>query len=222
MWNQHAYTVTNVDDDLSIPAHPVPNWTVYDSFRAGEPVFPAPAWDDLTAEVVDVCLDECPDTLHLLVRVANAGTSEVPAGIDVAVRAGEGGPIVATGAVPVAIASGFTSEGVTIAVVGRGRPGRARRRHAGRVRRGEQPGPVGRELPLAGRWGPGWPVISRACDDPAMPRTMSTKAPPGRRLVLSDREVDLDTGAVEGHGRLRPTERALLGFLADRVGVWVG
>ncbi|MEQ1507473.1 MAG: VCBS repeat-containing protein, partial [Myxococcota bacterium] len=116
VWNQHAYSITNVADDLSIPVYQVPNWTEYNNFRSGNAGLPPSSWRDATAEVVDVCLDECPDTLYLLVRVANAGTEEIPAGIDVVVRAGQGGPIVATGEVPVAIASGFTSEGVTIAV----------------------------------------------------------------------------------------------------------
>ncbi|MEQ1570226.1 MAG: winged helix-turn-helix domain-containing protein [Myxococcota bacterium] len=47
-------------------------------------------------------------------------------------------------------------------------------------------------------------------------------APTGRRVALSDRVVDLDTGEIAGHGRLRPTERALLAYLADHLGSWVG
>jgi hypothetical protein len=35
-WNQHSYSITNVEDDLSIPAHPAMNWTTgRNSFRTG-------------------------------------------------------------------------------------------------------------------------------------------------------------------------------------------
>lgn len=44
---------------------------------------------------------------------------------------------------------------------------------------------------------------------------------PGQLLRLSDRLVDLTTGDVAGHGRIRPTERALLAYFADRIGAWI-
>jgi hypothetical protein len=40
-------------------------------------------------------------------------------------------------------------------------------------------------------------------------------------LQLSDRVVDLDTGEIAGHGRLRPAERAMLAHLAEHIGEWV-
>ena len=35
IWNQHAYHITNVDDDGSVPAAAVQNWTQYNNFRSG-------------------------------------------------------------------------------------------------------------------------------------------------------------------------------------------
>ena len=43
-----------------------------------------------------------------------------------------------------------------------------------------------------------------------------------RVLRLSERTVDLGTGEVAGHGRLRPTELAMLAYLAERAGELVG
>ncbi|MFT7578769.1 MAG: cysteine-rich repeat protein, partial [Myxococcota bacterium] len=34
VWNQHAYSITNVNDDLSIPAFPTENWVKFNNFRA--------------------------------------------------------------------------------------------------------------------------------------------------------------------------------------------
>ena len=35
IWNQYAYSITNVNDDGTIPVHPTPNWLTWNSFRAG-------------------------------------------------------------------------------------------------------------------------------------------------------------------------------------------
>ena len=48
IWNQHAYHVTNVREDGTIPAHPKPSWQNLNTFRtnaqiqAGENCAPAP------------------------------------------------------------------------------------------------------------------------------------------------------------------------------------
>jgi hypothetical protein len=116
VWNQHAYSLTNVNDDLSIPASQAPNWATYNNFRSGDSGRPPSTWDDAQAEIVDECLDECPSKLWLLVRVLNAGSYEIPAGLGVVVRAGPGGPIVASATVPSAIPAEWSSEGVSIEV----------------------------------------------------------------------------------------------------------
>jgi hypothetical protein len=116
VWNQHAYSITNVEDDLGLPVSQPPNWATHNNFRSGDAGLPPSSWHDVVAEVVEVCLDECPDRLWLLVRVHNQGTQEIAAGLPVVVRAGEGGPIVVTATFPAPIPSGFTSEGLTVEV----------------------------------------------------------------------------------------------------------
>jgi hypothetical protein len=112
-WNQHAYTITNVEDDGGIPMHATQNWTVYNNFRSGDAGLPPSAWNDVSPEIVDVCVVECPDRLFLTVRVWNQGTEEVPAGLGLVVRAGANGPVIAYEVLPAAIASGWSSDGVT-------------------------------------------------------------------------------------------------------------
>merc|ERR1712185_171357 len=36
VWNQHAYWITNVNDDLTIPSPTLQNWPAYNSFRSGD------------------------------------------------------------------------------------------------------------------------------------------------------------------------------------------
>jgi hypothetical protein len=116
VWNQHAYSITNVNDDLGLPAPQLPNWAEFNSFRSGDEGLPPSSWRDAVAEVVDVCLDECPDRLIMLVRVRNEGTEDIGAGLPLVVRAGRRGPVVASATFPSAIPSGYASEGLTLEV----------------------------------------------------------------------------------------------------------
>jgi hypothetical protein len=116
IWNQHAYTITNVEDDGGIPAVQPPNWDVYNNFRSADAGLPPSEWQDLRPEVVEVCTKECPEKLMMTVRVWNQGTGPVDAGVVVVVRAGEGGPIVASATVPVEIPSARSSDGVLLTV----------------------------------------------------------------------------------------------------------
>ncbi|MEC7946618.1 MAG: FG-GAP-like repeat-containing protein [Myxococcota bacterium] len=117
VWNQHAYNITNVGDLGDIPSATPPNWPEYNSFRSGDVGLPPSEYLDLVGEVLDVCEDECEQgLLYVAARVGNAGNVEAPAGIEVALRAGAGGPIVATAMLSTPIASGTTSEMVVFEV----------------------------------------------------------------------------------------------------------
>jgi RHS repeat-associated protein len=91
IWNQHAYSITNVEVDGAIPAAPAASWLASNSFRhnaavAGPP-FAAP---DLTASFVrrtDVGTD-----LRFTARIGNAGASVAPAGLPVSFYNGDPRP----------------------------------------------------------------------------------------------------------------------------------
>ena len=104
VWNQHAYHVTNISDDGSVPAVEQPNWTSgwfgdpLNDFRMnpiGNADFRAP---DLMAGEADAALDVigCPARLRLDVTVWNRGAVLVAAGVPVAVyESRAGGKILA-------------------------------------------------------------------------------------------------------------------------------
>jgi len=67
-WNQHAYSITNIGDDLSVPAPPEPNWPTYNNFRSGDP---QPVSSGMAPDIVplaEFCTLEC-GIGHILVRV---------------------------------------------------------------------------------------------------------------------------------------------------------
>src|SRR5262245_58181145 len=33
LWNQHAYHITNINDDLTVPVSETPNWLSYNNYR---------------------------------------------------------------------------------------------------------------------------------------------------------------------------------------------
>ncbi len=117
IWNQHAYSITNVDDLGGIPTDNTPNWPEYNSFRSGDPGQPPGEYYDLRPQILDVCEDDCESgTLHVAARLLNASNLNVPAGVSVSLRAGVGGPIIATTLTTAAIQSGKSGEIVTFEV----------------------------------------------------------------------------------------------------------
>lgn len=99
VWNQHPYHVTNVEEDGTIPAVEVTNWSVpsLNNFRQNvqpEGEFAAP---DLVATVVGIC---SPDEFGVIARVRNLGRAAVPQGVPVGFYEGDpaaGGTLLGTG-----------------------------------------------------------------------------------------------------------------------------
>jgi hypothetical protein len=89
VWNQHAYAVTNVEDDLSIPSSPLANWPTYNTFRSGviDPLRGATAPDAVPR--AEVCTVECDSgTWRAYVRVGNEGLATLRGSVPVTLYAG--------------------------------------------------------------------------------------------------------------------------------------
>jgi hypothetical protein len=94
IWNQHAYRITNVMDDGSIPAVEAANWPTYNSFRQGGFGTLNPLdGPDVIAESLGVCVELCPDEFTWMLRLANQGASDLPAGLWIALYAEDGGGV---------------------------------------------------------------------------------------------------------------------------------
>ncbi|GDX83538.1 hypothetical protein LBMAG42_53490 [Deltaproteobacteria bacterium] len=91
IWNQHGYSITNVNDDGSIPRDEDPNWLTYNNYRSGD-LTPGDGYSgpDLTAQIVDVCTVECnAGNITVWVAVGNSGFNDVDDDFDVEIW-GEG------------------------------------------------------------------------------------------------------------------------------------
>jgi hypothetical protein len=87
IWNQYAYSITNVADDGTIPAMPPPNWTLHNNYRSGD-VSPADgtAAPDVAIKA-SICQFMCSESdLQLWVNVGNEGASPLTAGAQVTVH----------------------------------------------------------------------------------------------------------------------------------------
>ncbi len=114
IWNQHGYSITNVEDYGGIPAGQTPNWEQYNNFRSGDAGLPPSEWNDLQTEVVEVCLDECPERIVLSVRIWNRGTEDVEGGVTIQVLAGSGGAVLDSATFSESLRSGWSSDGLLL------------------------------------------------------------------------------------------------------------
>lgn len=112
VWNQHPYSITNVNDDLSIPTTAVMNFTTYNSFHGAIDRLPGENLAiDLEAEIVEICDDPCDGAaVPLTARMVNRGGEDAPAGVWMTLYAEVGGQLEAVSSQqdPKAIKSGLT------------------------------------------------------------------------------------------------------------------
>ncbi|MEC7241921.1 MAG: VCBS repeat-containing protein [Myxococcota bacterium] len=83
VWNQHAYSITNINDDGTLPSPAVANWPIYNSFRSAHLGSPNQGDRYDTLPVIEgICTDECESgTFKVLVRLGNGGLSVLPRGV---------------------------------------------------------------------------------------------------------------------------------------------
>jgi YVTN family beta-propeller protein len=125
IWNEHAYHVTNVDEDGRIPVDEQPNWLVpgLNNFRQNAPGPNEPsalAAPDLVITSVTADTTGCPDSLGLSARIENQGDADVAPGVNVAFYRGDptaGGTLVGVAATLTRLQPG---QGETVAVTAPG------------------------------------------------------------------------------------------------------
>ncbi len=120
VWNQHAYSITQVNDDLTIPKTATPNFTIYNNFHSAQALPPGEALGaELEAEILGSCSDDCDRGWFLVTaRARNTGVSVMPAGTSLAIYADDGGnrTLLDVQTTTADTASGMSSEAVIFAV----------------------------------------------------------------------------------------------------------
>jgi len=85
IWNQTAYSITNVDDQGVIPRYPEPSWATFNTYRAnrqGEVPLNAA---DLTITHVQIDTSECPFGQRFTIQIANIGDVTAPPGVPITI-----------------------------------------------------------------------------------------------------------------------------------------
>ncbi len=93
VWNQHPYTITNIQDDLSVPVTATPNFTTFNSFKSAIDRMPGESlgWE-LESAITDVCEDDCDvGVVWVVGQVHNKSEDDQPAGVNVTVYGLNGG-----------------------------------------------------------------------------------------------------------------------------------
>ena len=88
IWNQHAYSITNVNDDGTIPQYQANNWDIFNNFRQNQMLNPF-GCIDLTASYLRVNSSNCPDSVEILARIGNGGALHTPPGLKAAIYDGD-------------------------------------------------------------------------------------------------------------------------------------
>ncbi|WP_309243024.1 choice-of-anchor A family protein [Hyalangium versicolor] len=117
IWNQHAYSVTNVNEDGTIPANPTANWRVpgLNTFRSnsqGSGDTSPFAAADLVASVVTSTCDTETEVLTLSAQVTNQGEAAASAGLQVAFFQGNpasGGTLLGVATLPEVLPAGAST-----------------------------------------------------------------------------------------------------------------
>ena len=117
VWNQHAYSINNIHDDLSIPTAFDPAFTEHNTWHSAIPADLGAVGVDLVAEIVDLCTDDCDEgVLRLTARMANTGPEAMALPVALTVYAEVGGTLTAihTESLSDTLASGWTTDGIEL------------------------------------------------------------------------------------------------------------
>jgi hypothetical protein len=88
VWNQHAFSLTNINDDLTVPAPAAPNWPLHNNFRSGDPQPVSGSDAPDVVPLAELCLEECErNTLVVRIRLGNEGAAILRRDVPVSVYA---------------------------------------------------------------------------------------------------------------------------------------
>lgn len=119
VWNQHAYSINNINDDLSVPVDAVPNFTTHNTWHSAIAVGEEVSGADLQSEILEVCEDECDSgTVWVTIRGLNRASLDMDPGTKISLYA-----VVEAGRRPLgtktlsdALLSGWSTDALVFAV----------------------------------------------------------------------------------------------------------
>lgn len=113
VWNQHGYSIGNINDDLSVPTNATPSFASTNTWHSAIATRGVQVEADVTGEFVDICLDECANGRVLVqARAWNLSTFAQTDPINVALYVSHptlGRVLVGQRVIPAGLPSGFAS-----------------------------------------------------------------------------------------------------------------
>ncbi|MCP4130463.1 MAG: PASTA domain-containing protein, partial [bacterium] len=90
IWNQHAYSISNVNDDGTIPKRPANNWESFNNYRQNQVSNPF-VCKDLSASFLRIDESNYPNWAKITVRVGNGGALHTAHGVNISFYSGTPG-----------------------------------------------------------------------------------------------------------------------------------
>jgi hypothetical protein len=119
LWNQHAYDITNINDDLTVPTTAVPGFTTHNTWHSAMGSDPESVGLDIQAEIANVCTDDCATgRVTVMVRLLNTAPEDLTEPVWMTLYAEVDGTLerVQSTRYTLGVPSGWTTEGVLIEV----------------------------------------------------------------------------------------------------------
>ncbi|MEC7240115.1 MAG: VCBS repeat-containing protein [Myxococcota bacterium] len=123
VWNQHAYSITNINDDLTVPINAKPGFTDTNTWHSAIATTGVGLVHDVEADILDFCDEECSlgGDAYISVRLFNKSESEtVTKSTWIAFYAWEGGTrtLLEAFTLPNPVEPGWSSEGFSVVLEG--------------------------------------------------------------------------------------------------------
>ena len=122
VWNQYAYHITNIGDDLSVPSPTPVNWPEWNNFRSGDIRLnngEGALHPDAIPVLVDTCEVECDQgLLQVVIQLGNPGLADIPEEIPISLYSESGGERVLLETLTTAstVVSGRSNPGMVVAL----------------------------------------------------------------------------------------------------------
>ncbi|MEC7986601.1 MAG: hypothetical protein VX278_15650 [Myxococcota bacterium] len=119
LWNQHAYHIGNINDDLSVPAVAEPNFHSHNTWHSAIAVDESSLQHNLEPIIVDVCEEDCDaGTVWLTFQIHNSAPNDFVETVLISIYAvdANGDRLIEKIEFSQSIAAGWTSDGIEVAL----------------------------------------------------------------------------------------------------------
>ena len=119
LWNQHAYSINNINDDYSIPISPTPSFQDTNTWHSAISSPSVSARINIELELLDVCLDDCEQgVVWVTVRIYNSGEDALQQDVALAIygRSGSVESLIQSENISLQLDAGWTTQSIPLAL----------------------------------------------------------------------------------------------------------